>query len=87
MKKDVRIEGVHVDLDALKADAPKDLKKTEIFSHLPESKQDAAYQALQAELDTYEAKPETVTVEKGASVKNFTAEETKTKASSKKEEK
>lgn len=75
-KKSVKIEGVDLNLDALKlADHTEaSLKKTEIFSHLPEAKQDVAYKALKAELDAHEAAPLTVTVEKGKAVKNFAAE-------------
>jgi hypothetical protein len=75
-KKAFRIEGVNIALDDLKEANHTDasIKETGIFSHLPEGKQAAAYQALKAQLDAHAATPTTVTVEKGASVKNFTAE-------------
>lgn len=66
MKKSFKIEGVQIDLDALKASNPADLKATGIFSHLAPAKQDAAYAALQTEFDAYMPAPATVTIEKGS---------------------
>lgn len=75
MKKDLRIEGVHIDLDALKADnhTAQSLKKTDIFSHLPEAQQEHAYKVLNDELSAHEAAPVAITVERGKSVKTVEA--------------
>jgi hypothetical protein len=80
--KHIRIEETHIDLEALKAanHTPASLKKTEIFSHLPEGKQEAAYQALQTELDAYDMAPASVTVQKGNSIKTVAAEAPKGKS-------
>ena len=70
MDQYLRIEGVHVDLDAISQESPKGghAKEDKYFTHLPDNKKALAYAELDKALGKYkDSQPKvSVTVEKDA---------------------
>lgn len=64
MAKKIKVQGITINLDALKEQNPADLKQTGLFAHLKPAVQEAAYEALKKEYDAYTPDGPKITIEK-----------------------